>query len=56
MEKKRKYIFETEKDIEILRAINKFIGVTSESQRLDLGLTKEQSDLCSEFYEMLVDE
>lgn len=47
------YIFETEEDYKMIRAVRKLVGTTSPAFRTEKGLTPEESELCSDFFDKL---
>ena len=51
-----KFIFSGDNDLDKLRAVMKFVGQTSNDERLKAGLTEEESELVHQFFTMLVDE
>ena len=53
MIKEKKYIFETKKDIKILNALKNLVGKTSTNDRIEHGISREDDDLCSEFYDAM---
>jgi len=50
MKKIIRITFDTENDMKILKAVKKFIGQTSDAERIKRGLTEQEAELCSEFY------
>jgi hypothetical protein len=53
MKRRTVYIFETEEDYQMIRAVRKFIGTTSPAFRTEKGLTPEENELCTKFFDEL---